>query len=707
MPLSGGGAAPQVEGLDSSHHNQDDASVARRIRTLIPVLGFFIQSFASAVSPSPGELALSRHWAAAKFEGAKEPKDSDSFFSFIYDGKPSTELLKTWERKRASRRLDPQRTEHTLTYRDPKTGLEVCCSAVTYTDFPAAEWVLHLSNTGGEDTPILEHIRPLDLRIESRGKEGFTIHHALGDSNSGQSFAPVDDVLMAARPGPLVLAPNGGRSSDGHMPYFNVDWRTGGITAAVGWSGQWEAGFALKLDGGLQVRAGQQLTHLRLHPGETIRTPRILLVFWEGGEAIRGNNLFRQVILAHYLPRREGALVPSPICASVNWADEDGNYEKPHVAAMKPLAERGIEVFWSDMDPQQWYPKGFPEGTGTWEPDLAKYPHGLKAVGDAAKGAGLGYLLWFEPERVHPGTKIDREHPEFVMKPQGEWSQLFRLHDDKARKWLTDYIDVQITAAQITWLRWDFNISPLGFWRRNDEPDRLGITEIRHLEGLYAMWDELRARHPGLVIDNCASGGRRLDLETSSRSLPLWHSDMQCEGAKPAADQLQNGGLFRWIPMHGCGNFGLEPSYAFRSAMTAGNILVAASSKESLSNTNREAVSSVSKTVAIYKKLRPFMVGDFYPLLPHNQSESQWYGYQFDNPDLKAGCAILFRREKCPDAIKTIHLNGVNPSSSYEVTNLDTASTTQITGRQLIENGLSVFIKDQPGSALILYAKKQ
>jgi alpha-galactosidase len=670
-------------------------------------LGVAIQQFALAVSPSPGELALARNWVVAKFEDGKEPKEGGSFFSFTYDGKPSVDFLKTWEVKHSSRGLDQERTEHTLTYTDPKTGLEVRCSGVAYRGFPAVEWVLYLSNTSGQDTPILERIRPLDLRIEGRGREGFTVHHSLGDSNSGQSFAPVDDVLTVARPGPLVLAPNGGRSSDGHMPYFNVDWRTGGIAAAVGWSGQWEAGFEVKPDGGLQLRAGQQLTHLKLHPGETIRTPRILLVFWEGGEAIRANNLLRQVVMAHYMPRRAGSLVLAPICASVSWADADGNYEKPHVAAMKPFAERGIEVFWSDMDPQQWYPKGFPEGTGTWEPDLGKYPNGLKPVGDAAKAAGLGYLLWFEPERVHPGTRIDKEHPEFVMKARGEWSQLFRLHDEKARKWITDYIDVQITAAQVTWLRWDFNIPPLGFWRRNDEPDRQGITEIRHLEGLYAMWDDLRARHPGLVIDNCASGGRRLDIETSARSLPLWHSDLQCEGTKPVADQLQNGGLFRWLPMHGCGNFGLEPSYSFRSAMTAGNILVAASSKEGLSATNHEAARSVGRTVAIYRKLRPYMVGDFYPLFPHSESESQWYGYQFDNPDLKAGCAILFRRGKCPDAIKAIHLKGVNPNSSYAVTNLDAAETAEVTGRELIEHGLSVSIKDQPGSALILYATKQ
>jgi alpha-galactosidase len=630
-------------------------------------------------------------------------------FSLIYGEQASQKLLATWPKKTDTQKLDDARTQHTFTWTDLKTGLEVRCTAVEYADFPAVEWVLHLSNTGGKETPIIEQIRPLDLRIESRGHEGFTIHHCLGDSNSGRSFAPVDDVLASEKPGPLVLAPTGGRSSDAHLPYFNVDWRTGGIAAAVGWSGQWEAGFEVGRDGDLRFRAGQQLTHLKLHPGETIRTPRILFVFWESkgdpGNAIRGNNLFRRVMMAHYLPRRGGKLVLPPISASVNWVDQNGNYEKPHVAAMKPLAERGIEVFWSDMDPQQWYPKGFPEGTGTWEPDPVKYPNGLQPVGEAAKAAGLGYLLWFEPERVHPGSKIDREHPEFVMKAQGEWSQLFRLHDEKARKWLTDYIDVQITAGQVTWIRWDFNIDPLGFWRRNDAPDRQGITEIRYLEGLYAMWDELRARHPGLMIDNCASGGRRIDLETCSRSLPLWHSDMQCGKTNPAADQLQNGGLSRWVPLHGCGNFGLEPSYPFRSAMTAGNILVKSSMTGPSSGTDRDTAEAVRKTVAVYKRLRPLMIGDFYPLFPHDESEFQWYGYQFDNPDLEAGYAMLFRREKSPDAIKAILLNGIDPRESYEITDLDAGRRTKISGKDLREKGLRVEIKEQPGAALMIYQK--
>ena len=53
--------------------------------------------------------------------------------------------------------------------------------------------------------------------------------------------------------------------------------------------------------------------------------------------------------------------------------------------------------------------------------------------------------------------------------------------------------------------RQDFNMEPLGFWRNNDPPDRQGITEIRHVEGFLAYWDELRRRHPEMPIDTCAA----------------------------------------------------------------------------------------------------------------------------------------------------------------------------------------------------------
>lgn len=645
------------------------------------------------------EIDAAAAWARERLFGPAEAAG----FGFLFGGRPSSDLLGSWERSESARELDAKREERRISYKDPATGLAVTLVAILHRDAPAVDWLLRFENGGGEDSPVLERIHPLDAAIERPGRSAIALHRSLGDSNSKDSFRPVEDPI-----GPetrIVLAPSGGRSSDPHMPFFNLDWGAGGVAIAIGWSGQWEAEFAGAGARGVRVRAGLQRARLRLRPGESIRTPRILAVFWEGSDAIRGNHLLRRILLERYAPRRGGKLVLAPICASVNEVDPDGSYEGPHVRVMEPLARRGIEVFWSDMDPQQWYPGGFPEGTGTWEADRAKYPRGLAPVGDAARAAGLEYLLWFEPERVHFGTAIDREHPAWVMKPEGEWSQLFALHVPEARAWLTELISRHVVEAKLRWIRWDFNIEPLGFWRRADAPDREGMTEIQYVEGLYAMWDELLARHPGLAIDLCASGGRRLDWESLSRAVPLWHSDRQCFGPDPAADQVQNAGLWRWLPMHGCGVFGLEPSYAFRSGMTTGNILCVAGEKGRLSTAEPETEAAVVRTVAAYRALRPYMVGDFTPLAPHDASEEVWFAYQFHRPDWEAGMAMAFRRKECAEASRRLKLRGLDPGARYRVRDFDSGALAEASGRDLMEEGALVEISERPGAAILVYER--
>lgn len=637
----------------------------------------------------PAEMRAKADWlAGTAIKGSGDPP-----FSFVFGGRASSEFLSSWRRESESHARDAERTELTSVWKDDHAGLEVRCAAIEYHDLPAVEWLLTFTNTSTQDTPIISDIRALDTSLNV-GTDGCVLHRSLGDSNSAQSFAPVEEPL-APGAAERVFAPKGGRSSDGHMPYFNVDWKTGGVALAIGWSGQREAGFRVTDTGDVHVRAGQQTTHFVLHPGESVRCPRIVLVFWNGDDHLRGNNLFRRLAIKHYYPRRDGKPVFPPICCSVATVAADGTYEKPHLDAVGPTAERGIEVFWSDMDPQQWYPIGFPEGTGNWEIDRAKYPNGLKPIGDAVRAAGMGYLLWFEPERVHPGTMVEREHPEWVMKAEGEWSQLFRMHDPVARAWLTDLIDRFVTEAQLAWVRWDFNIEPLTFWERNDTPDRVGITEIRHIDGLYAMWEELERRHPGLLIDNCSSGGRRLDIEAARYGLPLWHSDMHCvEQNVSTGDQLQNAGLNRWVPFHGCANFGLEPSYAFRSAMTAGNILISG-----LAPGEKEAV---KRSVARYHELRPYMLGDFYPLFPHTDNDDAWFGYQFHRPETGDGFAMVFRRPKSKEGTKTMCLRAMERDLWYHVRIEGSSDCQHFIGWQL-EN-LSVNITECPGTSLIRYA---
>ena len=165
----------------------------------------------------------------------------------------------------------------------------------------------------------------------------------------------------------------------------------------------------------------------------------------------------------------------------------------------------------------------------------------------------------------------------------------------------------RIKEFKIDVFRTDFNIEPLPFWRAADEPNRVGMTEIRHVEGLYEMWDRIRDENPGLWIDNCASGGRRIDLETISRAVPLWRSDTCCWPGHPEWDQNQTLGLTQYLPLFSCAAWDPSP-YVFRSGANPGAIM----QFNFLDDNFNEPLARAALAEA--KENSKYWYGDFYPL---------------------------------------------------------------------------------------------
>jgi alpha-galactosidase len=277
---------------------------------------------------------------------------------------------------------------------------------------------------------------------------------------------------------------------------------------------------------------------------------------------------------------------------------------------------------------------------------------------------------------------------------------LFNLGDPAAREWLTDFISRCVSDWGITVFRQDFNIAPLRFWQAADAPDRQGIAENRYVEGLYTMWDELRRRHPKLTIDNCASGGRRIDLETCSRSYPLWRSDTQCCGrAMPVQDQVQTAGLSLYVPLHAAGVWSFDP-YLFRSVATMGvNVC------QDLRKTDEATVQQARRAIAEMKRLRPLWQGDYYPLFPISLDETQWCGWQCHRADLDRGFAMVFRRARSPYSSAELALHALDPQAKYTVNFADTDRTEVLTGAQLQLWQTTI---DMPAKSLLMvYERKQ
>jgi hypothetical protein len=215
----------------------------------------------------------------------------DPPFSFVFNGQKSSELLKKWPLQRNSKEIDSQHTEHTLVYRDPNSGLEVRCVGVEYRDFPTVEWTIYFKNTGAVDSPILENIQALDSRIERNGDGEFLLHHNKGAPASPNDYEPYETLLP--KNAELHLSAKGGRPSNGDFPYLNLAWPGEGVIVVVGWPGQWAGQLTRDAANGIQVRIGQELTHFKLLPGEEVRTPRIVMQFWQG-EWRRSQNIWRR-----------------------------------------------------------------------------------------------------------------------------------------------------------------------------------------------------------------------------------------------------------------------------------------------------------------------------------------------------------------------------------------------------------------------------
>ena len=64
-----------------------------------------------------------------------------------------------------------------------------------------------------------------------------------------------------------------------------------------------------------------------------------------------------------------------------------------------------------------------------------------------------------------------------------------------------------------------------------------------------------------------------------------------------------------------------------------------------------------------------------------------------------------FRRDKISEATKDLHLRGLDPAATYEVTDLDTGVSNTVSGKNLMQQGLHVGIAAQPGAAIIVYKK--
>lgn len=656
---------------------------------------------------TPGDTEISvQKWTAGIFSKGKIPP-----FSFLYGGKESGTFIKGWTyavTKEPSAGLAVQKTVYT--YTDPAGGLSVSCHVTTYSDFPAAEWVLTFRNNSNANTPPISDARVIDhtFRYKTAGK--FILHHSLGSDAKRTDFQPSDELLEEGKK--IAMSPSGGRSSDNAaFPFFNIEapGQTGTVVA-VGWTGRWLAEVEQAGDRAVSLSSGMAKMNTILFPGEEFRTPSVSLLFWKGADRMTGHNMFRQFILSHHSRKINGKFAEYPLSGSFDYGDPAPCNEYNCLTADYAVAlvhrysqfRLVPEIFWLDAG---WYTGcGWDKGdwwqnVGNWTPEKDRFPQGLRPIADAVHAAGAKFMVWFEPERVRKGTQFDKLDPAWLIRKPGDDNALFNLGNSEARIYLTDYISDLIRREGIDYYRQDFNFDPMPYWELNDKPGRTGMSEIRHIEGLYAYWDSLLVRFPGLLIDNCASGGRRLDIETISRNAPLWRTYYQY--GEPDGYQCHTYGLNFYLPITGTAIYKSDP-YTFRSGLGAAAVM-----NWEVTGRNSEPIPAMQKSMQNYKQLRPYYYGDYYPLTGTDDmtGSGTWLAYQMNRPAEGDGIVLAFRRKDAGQESLTVRLRGLDRDASYELTNEDDGKTNIISGADLTA-GYTLAISDKPGSLLLRYKKR-
>jgi len=631
-------------------------------------------------------------------EGQEGPAfPTDLPFSLVYGGRSSREFLPAWGHPGREGIVFASQFIYDPTWRDPETGLELRCKITVYRGYPIVEWTCTLTNRGTADTPLIENVQAIDTSfsrypVDGSGLGEFVLHHNRGDDLKVTNYEPLTTKLPPNEH--LHLAATGGRPTQFVFPYFDLEWLGEGVILALGWPGQWACDFERDGDVGVRVVGGQEATHFVLHPGEQVRMPRVVMQFWRG-DWVHAQNVWRDWMRTYNMPRPGGDDLGPQWNANMRGEtlENSGGAEQIKYIDGFIREDLHIDYWWMDAG---WYQGSHEHGwpfTGTWEVDTERFPGGFRPISDHAHELGIKTLVWFEPERVVPGTWLYETHPEWLLGPDGQ-QKLLNLGNPDARAWVTDYMSTFLEREGIDLYRQDFNVDPLGYWQLGDAPDRQGITENHYVTGYLAFWDELLRRKPGLVIDSCASGGRRNDVETMRRAVPKHRSDLIFE---PVSQQCMTYALSSWFPFFGSGTLSMDP-YEFWSDAAPSNTTAWDVARADLPYDQLRAMAKEWHEVA-----GPMIRGDFYPLTPYSTDEAAWIAWQYDAGQYGGGVVQAFRRADSVYEVARLRLRGLDPEARYLVRDIHTGGQHAATGDELMQIGPRVEIRARPGVVNLYY----
>lgn len=530
--------------------------------------------------------------------------------------------------------------------------------------------------------------------------------------------------------GDVVLETRHGRSSQGHHPWFTLCRQGGGmLSASPIWSGNWVFRFEPLDHGGYRLSGGlHDWSFFKdLEPGGSMESAHVILALAEGTDLNDISVQYARVGRRHWYPQnRLSRRLPAEWNHWFAYEDERIT-EAVFRDNVDVVAQLGIEVCTLDAG---WF--GPPDADSYWKDyrgdwdvvNTVRFPSGIRALSDYVHEHGMAFGLWCEIEALGPRARLAEAHPEFVALGNGEPLSYVCFGNPAVQEWAFNTLDRLITDYRCDWVKLDFNLDPRGGCDRTDHGHGAGDGLYEHYHGYYAVLDRIRQKHPEVLLENCSSGGLRIDLgvlqhtHTTFLSDPDWpEHDLQIFwGASTmlAPEMCLHWGWCEWNGSHPHQTFdprdpNLQPhqlDYYTRISMLG---------MFGFSQKFPDLPEWVAKRYAEHTELysshiRRFVrEADLFRLTDQPKREGRgdrWVGFQYAMPSRDEHLIFVFRLHGA-ELERTVRLKALDADTTYTLTWLSHERVEQRSGRELLQEGLQVTGLREEDSAIIRIERTQ
>lgn len=493
------------------------------------------------------------------------------------------------------------------------------------------------------------------------------------------------------------------------------------IGAALCWAGNYNLRIETKGKHSHRFLAGinEENSEYRLKAGDTFTTPELAFTYSEEGLGGASRSFHRWA--------RNGKVYNGKKLRDILLNSWEGVYFNVNQAnmdeMMKDIASLGGELFVMD---DGWFGDKYPRNNGEtslgdWVVDKKKLPEGVGGLVRCAKSHGIKFGIWIEPEMTNTKSELYEKHPDWIVchpsrEPQtgrGGTQLILDLSNPKVQDFVFNVVDNLMTEnPEIAYMKWDCNFNIVDYGSHYLTADNQSHLYIDYMLGLNKALERIRAKYPDLVMQDCASGGGRVNYGLLPYFDEFWVSDN--------TDALQRlyiqwGTSYFYPSMAMAQHVSASPNhqtrrtvplkYRFDVAMTGRLGMEMQPSKM----TEKEREFS-KKAIATYKEIRPIVQqGDQYRLIsPYDKTGVCSEMYLTEQKD--KGVFFVYKMENFVNQfIPRFRMSGLDANRTYTLKELnktdDKAASFEgkaFSGKYLMETGIELTLNGEYASKVLM-----